>query len=374
MIQCLQDANRRCHQHHKSRLCAASLLLSKGSKQEFVARFQTSELENWKVSSWQTPWLDLMNLYEDLQALFHLDEIYTVLQIYPLRGQLIRIRLRPHRCPYHSCKLQRGSSKRVTAKRVGPISPIGAIPAAFGPWNLSHPFGFLQGDKLWWRPFSSPKRWKWNEDGWSLWWVIWEFRDFEINFVNQLLESKSLQVLCLPWSPCHPWNSGSRPGRVEPRRPYDTLSVRLRASFLCSWEVPRTWSNWQTQKGNFPWMEIHLVSYHTLFQLLCAEKKQNKFQLHHKPSPIVTCWIRSEPQGSEGILRSRVAVPNVPRHFRSTVLHQSMCSPFGSKHSVVYSSKNRLKFENQWNASKCLISRGFWTIIWCQILLMPVNL
>lgn len=66
--------------------------------------------------------------------------------------------------PYHSCKLQRGSSNRATAKRVAPISPIGAIPAAFGPWNLSHPFGFLQGDKLWWRRLPRRKmemEWRW---------------------------------------------------------------------------------------------------------------------------------------------------------------------------------------------------------------------
>ena len=102
-----------------------------------------------------------------------------------------------------------------------------------------------------------------------------------MNFVNQLLESKSLQVLCLP---CHPWNSGSSPGGVEPRRPYDTLSVRLRASFLCSWEVPRTWSNWQTQMGNFPSMEIHLFLI-ILCSNYCIQKKTEQISASSQTIP-----------------------------------------------------------------------------------------
>ena len=195
------------------------------------------------------------------------------------------VRIRPHRC-YHS-------SRDTTIKSALWILKTSSVQTgrsflrserfqlhSFLRETFRHPFGFLQGDKRWWldskdaKPRRMEMEWQWMK-------LIMKFTDLEMNFVNQLFECKSLQVLCLP---CHPWNSGSRPLRG----PYDPMipCVRLLLLFV---DRKTTWSNWQTQNGN-SWC-FHPFPYH--FVSFC--RKTGQIWASHKPSPIVTCWIRSEP-------------------------------------------------------------------------------
>ena len=279
---CLQDANPRCHQHHKSRLYAASLLLSKGSKQEFVARFQTSELENWKVSSWQTMtglnesfWRSASivslgrNLHSatdlSLERSAHQDKVEAI-------GALITV-----------ASFNVDPSKRATAKKgrsnFSDRSDSSCI-------RTVKPFASLRIPSRWqalMTTFYLAERWKWNEDGWSL---LSEFRDG----VNECCEStswiqiSSASLLAMKsMSPVKLWIQAWTRGAQETLWYPFCSSNSFFSVFVGS---PKNLKQLTNAKGEFS-IDGNSIFFLSYFVPINAEKKQNKFQLHTNHPPLL---------------------------------------------------------------------------------------